>query len=111
MQLNETSDNTDENTMSSGIHEISPDQGHTLPILKKILDLSTEVQVNLFHQTNESKSFWILLLLMSVVFSCFMSQNLKKQHVALYDQVKLTTESFPGQDVLKSVQLLGKALT
>nr|KYP71231.1 Kinesin-like protein KIFC3 [Cajanus cajan] len=67
----------DENSISNGIDECSPDKGHTLPILKKILDLSTKVQ------------------------------NLKKQHVALSDQVKLTTESFPGQDVLKSVQFLG----
>ncbi|RDX94715.1 Kinesin-like protein KIN-14S, partial [Mucuna pruriens] len=71
---NDTSDNMDENSISN---ECSPDKGHTLPILKKILDLSTQVQ------------------------------NLKKQHVALSDQVKLTTESFPGLDVLKSVQLLG----
>ncbi|KAJ1417113.1 P-loop containing nucleoside triphosphate hydrolase [Sesbania bispinosa] len=77
VQLNETSKDMDENSMSNGIHELSPDQGHTLPILKKILDLSTKVQ------------------------------NLKKQHVALSNQVKLTTESFPDLDVLKSVQLLG----
>ncbi|XP_027353198.1 kinesin-like protein KIN-14S [Abrus precatorius] len=70
-------DNNDENSISNRIHESSPDQGHTLPILKKVLDLSTQVQ------------------------------NLKKQHVALSDQVKLTIESFPGLDVLKSVQLLG----
>ncbi|KAK7284348.1 hypothetical protein RJT34_19093 [Clitoria ternatea] len=36
-----------------------------------------------------------------------MVDTLKKEHVALSDQVKLTFESFPGQDVLKSVQLLG----
>jgi kinesin family protein C2/C3 len=36
---------------------------------------------------------------------------LKREHVSLSDQVKLTFESFPGLDVLKSVQLLGKALT
>ncbi|TKY61496.1 Kinesin protein KIFC3 [Spatholobus suberectus] len=71
---NETSENMDENSMSSGIHECSPDKGHTLPILKKVLDLSTKVQVNF---------------------------------KSLSDQVKLTTESFPGLDVLKSVQLLG----
>jgi len=35
------------NTMSQGIHEVSPDKGHTLPILKKILDLDTKIQVNL----------------------------------------------------------------
>jgi hypothetical protein len=38
-QLNETSENMDENTLSSG-------QGDTLPILKKIIDLSTKAQVN-----------------------------------------------------------------
>jgi len=38
-QLNETSDNMDDNTMST-------QDGHTLPILKKILDLSTKAQVN-----------------------------------------------------------------
>lgn len=38
-QLNETSDNMDENTMST-------QDGHTLPILMKILDLSSKAQVN-----------------------------------------------------------------
>ncbi|TKY52220.1 Kinesin protein [Spatholobus suberectus] len=75
--VNENSDSMDENSMSNGIHEVSPDKGHTLPILKKILDLGTEIQ------------------------------DLKKQHIALSDEVKLSTESFPGTDVLKSVQLLG----
>ncbi|KAG5044300.1 hypothetical protein JHK87_008215 [Glycine soja] len=74
---NETSDNMDESSISNGIRECSPDEDRTLPILKKILDLSTKIQ------------------------------NLKKQHVALSDQVKLTAESFTGLDVLKSVQLLG----
>ncbi|WJX80128.1 hypothetical protein P8452_63167 [Trifolium repens] len=69
-QLNETSENMDENTLSSG-------QGDTLPILKKIIDLSTK------------------------------AQTLKREHVSLSDQVKLTFESFPGLDVLKSVRLLG----
>ncbi|RDY13258.1 Kinesin-like protein KIN-14S, partial [Mucuna pruriens] len=75
--VNENSDSVDENSMSNGIHEVSPDKGHTLPILKKILDLNTKIQ------------------------------DLKKQHIALSDQVKLSTESFPGTDVLKSMQLLG----
>ncbi|RHN49285.1 putative minus-end-directed kinesin ATPase [Medicago truncatula] len=69
-QLNETSDSMDENTMST-------QDGHTLPVLKKILDLSSK------------------------------AQNLKKQHVALSEQVKLAFESFPGLDFLKSVQLIG----
>lgn len=46
-QVNENSDSVDENSMSQGIHEVSPDKGHTLPILKKILDLDTKIQVNL----------------------------------------------------------------
>ncbi|KAE9589598.1 putative minus-end-directed kinesin ATPase [Lupinus albus] len=67
-----------ENVMSNGIHENSPDQGHDpVPISKKILDLSTKVQ------------------------------DLKNQHLALSDEVKLTIKSFPGPDFLKSVQLLG----
>ncbi|XP_019452248.1 PREDICTED: kinesin-like protein KIN-14S [Lupinus angustifolius] len=67
-----------ENIMSNEIHENSPDQGHgTVPISKKILYLSTIVQ------------------------------DLKNQHLALSDEVKLTIESFPGPDFLKSVQLLG----
>jgi hypothetical protein len=32
-----------------------------------------------------------------------MFQTLKREHVSLSDQVKLTFESFPGLDVLKSV--------
>ncbi|BAT95053.1 hypothetical protein LR48_Vigan10g090000 [Vigna angularis] len=76
-QVNENSDSVDENSMSQGIHEVSPDKGHTLPILKKILDLDTKIQ------------------------------DLKKHHISLSDEVKLTIESFPGTDVLKSVQLLG----
>ncbi|KAK7391996.1 hypothetical protein VNO78_20422 [Psophocarpus tetragonolobus] len=70
-QVNENSDSMDEN------HEVSLDEGHTLPILKKILDLGTRVQ------------------------------HLKQQHIVLSDEVKLFTESFPGTDVLKFVQLLG----
>ncbi|CAK8537301.1 unnamed protein product [Lathyrus sativus] len=81
-QLNETSDSMDEKTMSSVVHETSPYEsssyeGHTLPILKKILDLSTK------------------------------AQDLKKEHVSLRNQVKLTFESFDDLGVLKSIQLLG----
>ncbi|XP_004495728.1 kinesin-like protein KIN-14S [Cicer arietinum] len=77
-KINENTDSMDENSISNGgIHENSPDPGHTLPILKKILDLSTKIQ------------------------------DLKKQHVALSDHVKLTTDSFPSLDVLNSIQLLG----
>ncbi|KAK7258858.1 hypothetical protein RIF29_24446 [Crotalaria pallida] len=34
-------------------------------------------------------------------------QTLKEQHIALSDHVKLTVETFPGLDVIKSVELLG----
>lgn len=48
----------DDNSLSNGTNEISPDQGHTLPILKKILDLSTKLKVilkldSLFRETNK----------------------------------------------------------
>ncbi|KAL2600615.1 hypothetical protein GLYMA_10G154200v4 [Glycine max] len=76
-KVNENSDSMDEHSLSNGIHEVSPDTGHTLPILKKILDLSAKVQ------------------------------DLKKQHITMCDEVKLTTQSFPGTDIMKSVQLLG----
>ncbi|KAL5196086.1 Kinesin-like protein KIN-14S [Glycine soja] len=76
-QVNENSDSMDEHSLSNGTHEVSPDKGHTLPILKKILDLGAKIQ------------------------------DLKKQHITLCDEVKLTSESFPGNDILKSVQLLG----
>ncbi|XP_027926563.1 uncharacterized protein LOC114183669 isoform X2 [Vigna unguiculata] len=78
-QVNKKTDSMDESTMSQGIHQVSPDKGHTLPILKKILDLDTKIQ------------------------------DLKKHHIALSDEVRAAfpVESFPGTDVLKSVQLLG----
>lgn len=37
---------TDENSMSNGFQDASSDQGQTLPILQKIIDLSTKIQVN-----------------------------------------------------------------
>ncbi|KAI4349981.1 hypothetical protein L6164_010514 [Bauhinia variegata] len=75
--MNRNSDCDDENTQCNGIDDISPDQGHTIPILKKILDLSTKLQ------------------------------DLKHRHIALSDEVKLTTNSFPDPNFLKSFQLLG----
>ncbi|KAJ7973366.1 Kinesin-like protein [Quillaja saponaria] len=75
-QVDINSDCTNENTLSTGIHEVSPDQGHTLPIFQKIIDLSTKIQ------------------------------DLKKEHTVLSEQVKLTTDSFPGPDVLNSLRLL-----
>ncbi|XP_027926556.1 ABC transporter C family member 13-like [Vigna unguiculata] len=62
--------------MSQRIHQVSPDKGHTLPILKKILDLDTKIQ------------------------------DMKKHHIALSDEVRAAfpVESFPGTAVLKSVQ-------
>ncbi|KAK4595918.1 hypothetical protein RGQ29_014132 [Quercus rubra] len=75
-QIEENTDSIDDNSLSSGIQETTPDQGHTLPILQKIIDLSTKVQ------------------------------NLKKEHTVLSDQVKQTTDSFPGPEVVNTLQLL-----
>ncbi|CAL0320978.1 unnamed protein product [Lupinus luteus] len=55
---NQLSENPDcivsENITSNGIHENSPDQGHdTVPISKKILDLSTKVQFFYLGSENE----------------------------------------------------------
>ncbi|XP_041019643.1 kinesin-like protein KIN-14S isoform X7 [Juglans microcarpa x Juglans regia] len=73
----ETSQILETETSESGIDkETSPDQGQTLPILKKIIDLSTKVQ------------------------------ELKKEYSVLSDQVKLTTDSFPGLEVLNTLGLL-----
>ncbi|XP_042939320.1 kinesin-like protein KIN-14S isoform X2 [Carya illinoinensis] len=66
----------DENSLSNGIQETSPDPGQTLPILQKIVNLSTKVQ------------------------------DLKKEHTILSDQVKLTTDSFPGREVQNTLRLL-----
>ncbi|KAJ7977975.1 Kinesin-like protein [Quillaja saponaria] len=75
-QVDGNPDCMDGNCLSNGIHEVSPDQGHTLPILQKIIDLSTKIQ------------------------------DLKKEHTLLSEQVKVNTDSFPGHDVLNSLQLL-----
>ncbi|XP_041022536.1 kinesin-like protein KIN-14S isoform X2 [Juglans microcarpa x Juglans regia] len=65
-----------ENSLSNGIQETSPDPGQTLPILQKIVYLSTKVQ------------------------------DLKKEHTILSDQVKLTTDSFPGFEVQNTLRIL-----
>ncbi|KAK0601864.1 hypothetical protein LWI29_028164 [Acer saccharum] len=69
----------DEDTLSNNIREISPVQGPTLPILQKIICLSTEIQ------------------------------NLKRDHTSLSDQVKgLNTDSVLGSDALETLRVLGK---
>jgi hypothetical protein len=45
--LNEKSDVMDEN-MFNGMYESSSDLGHTVPVLKKVLDLSTKILDSLF---------------------------------------------------------------
>ena len=37
-----------------------------------------------------------------------MCQNLKKEHTVLSDQVKQTTDSFPGPEVVNTLQLLSE---
>ncbi|KAL1294164.1 hypothetical protein HN51_054832 [Arachis hypogaea] len=78
-QENESSECTDiENIMTNEIHEVSPDQGgHTLPILKKIIYLSTKIQ------------------------------DLKQQHIVLAEEAKLSTKSFLDSDALRSFKSLG----
>ncbi|MED6220109.1 hypothetical protein PIB30_041735 [Stylosanthes scabra] len=78
-QENENSECADiENSMTNEIHQVSPDQGsHTLPILKKIIHLSTKIQ------------------------------DLKQQHIALAEEAKLSTKSFLESDVLESFKSLG----
>ncbi|KAG6646584.1 kinesin-like protein KIN-14S isoform X2 [Carya illinoinensis] len=75
-KVERSSNFTDENSLSNGMQETSPDQGQTLPILKKIIDLSSKVG------------------------------ELKKEYSVLSDQVKLTTDSFPGPEVLNTLGLL-----
>ncbi|XP_030506123.2 kinesin-like protein KIN-14S [Cannabis sativa] len=67
---------TDETSMSNGTQDASGDQGQTLPILQKVIDLSTKIQ------------------------------DLKKEHAVLSNQVKLTTSSFPDPAVLNTLQFL-----
>ena len=61
-QVNKNCDHIGENSLSDGIHETSPDRGHTLPILKKILDLSTKIQVNLIVFQSNQRIVSLLLL-------------------------------------------------
>ncbi|KAK3200268.1 hypothetical protein Dsin_023683 [Dipteronia sinensis] len=76
--VEETTYFEDEDTSSNNIHEVSPVQGPTLPILQKIVCLSTEIQ------------------------------NLKRDHTSLSNQVKgLNTESVLGSDALETLRVLG----
>ncbi|KAK9919823.1 hypothetical protein M0R45_028398 [Rubus argutus] len=71
------SDLIEESGVSNEAEEASPYQGETLPILQKIIDLSTKIK------------------------------DLKKDHTVLSDEVKLTTKTFPDPEVLNTLQLLG----
>ncbi|KAG5232464.1 kinesin protein [Salix suchowensis] len=66
--------NSEEENESSRNREGSPTQGHTLPILQKVIHLSNKIQ------------------------------NLKKEHASLSDQVKTARDSVPGPDILDSFQ-------
>ncbi|KAK6911538.1 Kinesin motor domain [Dillenia turbinata] len=77
-QVQENGDFMDENTLSSETQEISVDQGQTLPIFQKIIDLSSKIQ------------------------------ELKKVHTVLCDELKVAMEaSFPGPDAVDSIRTLG----
>ncbi|KAL5566090.1 hypothetical protein UlMin_029254 [Ulmus minor] len=67
---------TEDTSMSNASQDASPDKGHALPILQKVITLSTKIK------------------------------DLKKEHSLLSDQVKLTTGSFLDSEVVNSLQLL-----
>ncbi|KAK6288694.1 hypothetical protein POUND7_000235 [Theobroma cacao] len=76
-EVEENTNSMDEDTISNTNQEISPAQGPTLPILQKVINLSNSIQ------------------------------NLKMEHEILSNQVKgITTDSFPGHDVVGTIQLL-----
>ncbi|KAK6233116.1 hypothetical protein SCA6_003189 [Theobroma cacao] len=78
-EVEENTNSMDEDTISNTNQEISPAQGPTLPILQKVINLSNSIQ------------------------------NLKMEHEILSNQVKgITTDSFPGHDVVGTIQLLSK---
>ncbi|XVF06100.1 hypothetical protein REPUB_Repub06bG0018900 [Reevesia pubescens] len=75
--VEETTNSADEDTISNTNQEVSPAQGPTLPIFRKVIDLSNSIL------------------------------NLKKEHEILSNQVKgITTDSFPGNDIAGTLQLL-----
>ncbi|KAK6915569.1 Spindle pole body-associated protein Vik1/Cik1, microtubule binding domain [Dillenia turbinata] len=77
-QVQENGDFMDENTLSRETQEITADQGQTLPIFQKIIDLSSKIQ------------------------------ELKKAHTVLSDEVKVAMEnSFPDPEAADSIRALG----
>uniref|UniRef100_B9MZX2 Kinesin motor domain-containing protein n=1 Tax=Populus trichocarpa TaxID=3694 RepID=B9MZX2_POPTR len=68
--------NSEEESVSNRIRQVSPSQGTTLPILQKIINLSDKIQ------------------------------NLKKEHSNLSNQVKTAKDSFLGPNNLDTLQKL-----
>ncbi|KAJ6995996.1 hypothetical protein NC653_012776 [Populus alba x Populus x berolinensis] len=69
--------NSEEESVSNRIRQVSPSQGPTPPILQKIINLSDKIQ------------------------------NLKKEHSNLSNQVKTAKDSFLGPNILDTLQKLG----
>ncbi|KAI9393963.1 hypothetical protein POPTR_005G031500v4 [Populus trichocarpa] len=69
--------NSEEESVSNRIRQVSPSQGPRLPILQKIINLSDKIQ------------------------------NLKKEHSNLSNQVKTAKDSFLGPNILDTLQKLG----
>ncbi|KAJ6928762.1 hypothetical protein NC652_012793 [Populus alba x Populus x berolinensis] len=69
--------NSEEESVSNRIRQVSPSQGSTLPILQKIINLSDKIQ------------------------------NLEKEHSNLSNQVKTAKDSFLGPNILDTLQKLG----
>lgn len=85
--------------LSNETQESSPDQEQNFPILQKISDLSTQVE-NLRKEQNYPVIKKIFDLSTKV-------ENLRKEHTALSDEMKgITTDSFPGPEVYKTLSLL-----
>ncbi|KAJ4719475.1 Kinesin-like protein [Melia azedarach] len=75
--VEETTNSMDQDSLSNGIREISPVQGPTLPILQKIICLSSKIEI------------------------------LKRDQTSLLHHVKsINTDTFPGPVVLDTLQLL-----
>lgn len=95
----------DENNLSNDSQEACSDQEQTLPILKKIDDLSCKVQVEFhFHYLCYFISCYFVLSFICS-FNFIWLQNLRKEHTILCNEVKsITEETFPGTEVFGALQ-------
>lgn len=57
-----------------------------------------------------NQGFLIVLFMVFDLLWHFLFQGLKKERAVLSDQVKLTMNSFPGPDILNTLQLISMSL-